>query len=1340
MSSTIAIRDIATTGSDHVAPGPAPATSLAPPTPPAGPVPAPFLYIARSSTATGTASKLSVGGSPALVVESAMKIEQPGNITCQPTGGDVVTHMVDAKAATFTGADSVKAEGKKVCCSFDSVYLNVPTGTSKVAQLTTKLVGAGFLKMLGAHAAGAAAQPAGMMDPVSAATGDVFDEDLDLVLRGLIPVEWKRLYSSSRAAERTPLGRGGWTHNLHQSVAPEGDGLALRASDGQPIRFPAIERGASAYHRGKRLTLTRTGEDAFEVATLEGRLTRAFAPLAPGGPAMLRATRDAWGNTVQLVYEGDRLVRVVGPSGRELRLAHDDRGRILQVEAWSLGAAAQVVSYAYGEGGELECVTDALGGRLRYAYDGAHRLVKKTLPGGLSIHYEYDLETGRCVRTRGDGGLHAARFEYDVEKGTTTLTGTPAARVYGWDRRGAVVLEASTDGAFARKLKYDDDLLLTKVEDALGNAVEIERDERGQVTRVADAEGRETLLEYDEGLQIKQIDPGGFTSEYHHDARGALVRATYPSGLGYELSYDGRGRVLAVTGPDGLCAAFEYDEQDNAIAELGPLGERTAYTFDPMGRVTSVTDALGRAFRMQYDALGRMIRHTSPDGAVVEKAYDALGRLVEERDPVGGRIALEHAGVHSLRRQTMQDGQAWTSEYDSLERLRAVKNPRQEAWEYRYDRAGKLREERTFDGRVIRYQYARNERPLRIDRNDGAWRTFKTDATGRVLEEGSPHGALIFERDELGRVIRAVVDEARGPTEVRFEYDRLGRQVAEIQDGYEVRYEYDARNQIAARILPGGVTTRYQYDLLGQLVRVDHDGRAVTITRDALGNERSRRLHAAGMEVISERDRMDRLVRQRVLGAARPGETTRPSLLDRAYEYDARGWLLGVDDSRSGPVRYDHDRVGQLVEVRRGASREVIRYDAAGSVVGVHRGDAPAHPWLMRPGNVLVRTEDAELEYDDARRRTLRRGPEGETEYLWDCRDRLREVRPPSGERVLFTYDAYGRRVLKEIIPETTQADLERGELPRPRTVRYLWEGRTLAAEIDSERGTRVHVHEPRTFSPILQAEQGEVFACVHDHLHAVRELVDERGDIVWSITTSAWGAAEAVRAGGARRARPVESPFRLLGHYHDEETGLCYARFRYFDPATARWLSPDPLGLHGSRNPAGFCGSPVVHVDPLGLNCNVGSPAFDLYIQYSQRAPAKPGYYDVNVHGSPNSVGFKDANGNWTNLTPQQLAAIIKRQSDYTPGTPVRLNSCNVGRLPDGFAQQLANELNAPVNAPNRTVWANSSGGLWVGDKAGSVDPLTGVTNPVDNPGTYVDFNPPPAAPTPTPAATPPP
>jgi len=39
-----------------------------------------------------------------------------------------------------------------------------------------------------------------------------------------------------------------------------------------------------------------------------------------------------------------------------------------------------------------------------------------------------------------------------------------------------------------------------------------------------------------------------------------------------------------------------------------------------------------------------------------------------------------------------------------------------------------------------------------------------------------------------------------------------------------------------------------------------------------------------------------------------------------------------------------------------------------------------------------------------------------------------------------------------------------------------------------------------------------------------------------------------------------LTNPFRFGGQYQDSESGLYYLRARYFDPATAQFISMDPL------------------------------------------------------------------------------------------------------------------------------------------------------------------------------------
>ncbi|MFC7586075.1 RHS repeat-associated core domain-containing protein [Nonomuraea antimicrobica] len=63
-----------------------------------------------------------------------------------------------------------------------------------------------------------------------------------------------------------------------------------------------------------------------------------------------------------------------------------------------------------------------------------------------------------------------------------------------------------------------------------------------------------------------------------------------------------------------------------------------------------------------------------------------------------------------------------------------------------------------------------------------------------------------------------------------------------------------------------------------------------------------------------------------------------------------------------------------------------------------------------------------------------------------------------------------------------------------------------------------------------------------------------------------------------------MDCPLRFAGQYADAETGLHYNNQRYYDPATARYQSPDHLGLAPQLDPYAYVANPLIWADPLGL------------------------------------------------------------------------------------------------------------------------------------------------------------
>jgi RHS repeat-associated protein len=226
--------------------------------------------------------------------------------------------------------------------------------------------------------------------------------------------------------------------------------------------------------------------------------------------------------------------------------------------------------------------------------------------------------------------------------------------------------------------------------------------------------------------------------------------------------------------------------------------------------------------------------------------------------------------------------------------------------------------------------------------------------------------------------------------------------------------------------------------------------------------------------------------------------------------------------------------------------------------------------------------QDLRYEYDVHGNVTSRKkGAHEEAKFTWNAEHQLKEAkvtRKGTEQTTRYEYDALGRRTRKIDAFGATE---------------YLWDGDLM---IESRRNNKyaLYLFEPRSFVPLATVQDEKTYWYQCDQVGAPQELTDEAGTIAWAADYKVWGEATLRKTGTdgtvryARRSEPpppvLDQPFRFLGQQFDEETGLHYNRFRYYDPGVGRFVSQDPVGLKGGINLFEYAPSPTAWTDPFGL------------------------------------------------------------------------------------------------------------------------------------------------------------
>ncbi|MCA9619869.1 MAG: hypothetical protein KC731_12680 [Myxococcales bacterium] len=1062
-------------------------------------------------------------------------------------------------------------------------------------------------------------------DPVDPASGRVFTiREADLPLTGPLVLALERQYSSSRADLDTGLGFG-WSHSFDFSIRRRRRSVVITAPFGKPIVKPLPPGTREVTVR--QLGIFRFDDHSVTMAAESGELFRRFER-SPQGKGQFRLSEifDSAGNVIQLQYHDGLLTGFVDSAGRQGRVQRDGAGRIRRFEVSARGQTTWFRSYEHDARGDLVRIREATGHATELGYDEDHRLTQMRVSTGRATHFVYD-DVGRCVETWVDWGgavdpalapdvpdvladgqtpakgiLHA-RLVY--EDGATFVFDSKQARRLDFGPHGDLTLGS---GLWVETRGYDEHGHVALYGDPLNNTTQYQRDERGRLLAQTDPCGETVSFDYDDqGRLSEAVDALGHAIHYEYDEAGDLLQATDAIGVLLSASYDARGLRQRAEMPNGAVTELEHDAEGNLVAVVEPDGGRRELSVDGLGRVIALQDEMGARTAYQYDAMGRLVAIVLPTGATTSVERDAEGHIVSLRSATGAVWRLHWAGYHSVHRVDLPTGDALHYQYDREGHLVRVVNECGEEHLIERDVAGRVVAERFFDGRHYRYERdATGALTVLLDGNEQRL-ALTRDPNGRVVERVQDDAAEAFDYDGEGRLVSASNDDVA----VRYHYDPRGRLIGEacrlLGEDASFVYERDAVGKLAARRLSSPISeggrlgphatgeVRFDRDLMGRATRIHLPGGGVVErTFDLLGREVARELPGGG-SVVARYDVMGAMSQRHVLGPnlgamdAAPewaGDLPAGATFGEQFETDADGQLLARITSDGVRESFQYDARGRVLERRAEQSSgggavlatERYRYAGGGRTFEV---DGPERRYGA--GGVPMARGSVSYEHDAEGRRTAKIAPEGTTRYEWGPRGLLSRVELPDGTLVAFVYDTDGRRVLK-------QKRAPGGPLVE---TRFLWAEGLLVYEATSQLtgeerrlvAERIYVHDdmgaPLAHRDVAHAASGaEAKPWVH-YVAGLADmpslLVSDRGQVVTQIRHDVWGRASFDGT--------ATTPLRYLSQYHDEETGLSYNRYRYYDPELGHYLNADPSGLAGGLAAFEYAkGQPFRWVDPLGL------------------------------------------------------------------------------------------------------------------------------------------------------------
>ena len=901
----------------------------------------------------------------------------------------------------------------------------------------------------------------------------------------------------------------------------------------------------------------------------------------------LTSVTDPQGHITLATYDADRnLHTLTNPDTRTTSYDYDADNELTLVTR----ADASTLRNGYDAAGNLASQTDGKNQATAYTYDPLNRLASMTDPLNRVTTYGYD-GAGNLTRLT-DASSRATTFAYDAANQRTGITFSSANTpnvTYGYDADGRRT--SMTDGTGQTTYTYDSLNRLTSVSDGAGRLVGYGYDLNNNVRSISYPGGNQVSYDVDAANRMSGLlDWLGNSTSFSYDASGNLTRIVYPNTTQSAFTFDTADQLNQIVHSAGASfSSFGYTRDPaGLLSSVNPTGVsqgNETYTYNPLSQLATVNGAAygydaaddiiqapgatltydaadqlttlvqgGSTTNFGYDALGNRTTRTLATGAVSTYTYDQANRLIGTSLP-GSAASVASGSFHNLA--VRGDGTVWAWGRNSFGAL----------------------------GNGTTNQTA-NPLPVQVSNMSGAvavaaggYFSMALKSDGTVWAWGNNQYGQLGDGTTILRSTPVRVGTLTGVVAIAAGCDHG---LALKSDGTVWAWGFNGDGELGNGTLTNS-STPVQTSISGVTTIATGCFHSLAIKSDGTvwtwGDN-----HNGQLGNGSTRDSSSPVQVTSLSGITAIGGGDSHSLAVTsggavwAWGYNGAGQLgNGSTRQSTTPVQ-----VSNLTNARRvaGGGNFSLATTASGAVWAwgqntygeLGNGTTTDAHTPVQVLNVTtaaaisagthhsLAATTAGLAFDWGNNQYGQLGNGSTTSSSTPVQvSNLSNVQTQT--TLSYAYNGDGLRTSKTVNNAT-----------KP----FTWDvGRRVPALIQDADAT--YIYGPGGLALEQIDNSGTVTFLHHDQLGSTRVLTNATGAVVGTYSFDAYGATTS-------HTGTVSTPLEFAGAYVDAETALSYMRARYYDPATAQFLTRDPIVLNAREPYAYVNDSPLNATDSLGL------------------------------------------------------------------------------------------------------------------------------------------------------------